>query len=96
MCEKTIWGIESNVSTFTVLYQTSPILLTFNILPFFYDWHAFYYDRHIAVCWKIRSVASTEEGDNNDKMGRMWKEATVEYFKVLGNYTYLQKLHAQI
>jgi hypothetical protein len=48
------------------------------------------------LCWKIRSVASTEQGDNNDKMDRMWKESTVEYFKVLGNYTYLHKLRAQV
>jgi len=61
-----------------------------------HGWHAFYYESHIAVCWKIHSVASTEEGENNDKMDRMWKEATVEYFKVLANYTYLHKLHAQV
>ena len=48
------------------------------------------------LCWKVRSVASEDKGNNNDKMDRMWKEATVEYFKVLGNYTYLHKLCAQV
>jgi len=37
VCEKATWGMESSVSTFTVLYRTSPILLTFNILQFFYE-----------------------------------------------------------
>ena len=60
-----------------------------------HGWDSFYYDGHIAVYWKTRSVAS-EEGNNNDKMDRMWKEATVEYFKVPENYTYLHKLCAQV
>lgn len=58
-----------------------------------HGWHAFYYDSHIPVRSKIRSVASTEEGDNNDKMDEMWKEETMAYFKALENYTYLHKLH---
>ena len=35
VCDKTIWLIESSGVTF-VLYHTSPVL-TFNILPFFYE-----------------------------------------------------------
>ena len=35
MCKKIIWVMESSVATFTVLHCWSPILLIFNILPFF-------------------------------------------------------------
>jgi hypothetical protein len=35
MCEETIWVAESSVATFTVLYRTSPTLLTFKIVPLF-------------------------------------------------------------
>jgi hypothetical protein len=38
VCEKkTTWMAESSVATFIILYRTSPILLTFNILRFLYE-----------------------------------------------------------
>lgn len=33
---------ESSVTTFSVLYRTSPKLLTFKLLPFFYGYHVFF------------------------------------------------------
>jgi hypothetical protein len=35
--KKKLWVMESSFATFTVLYCTIPVLLTFNILPFFYE-----------------------------------------------------------
>jgi hypothetical protein len=42
VCKKTTWMAESSVATFTVLYRTSPILLTFNILRFLYEYPVFW------------------------------------------------------
>jgi len=42
--EKTVWVFESSVVTYTVVYHTIPILLTFKILPFIYANPVFLYD----------------------------------------------------
>jgi hypothetical protein len=45
VCDKTVLMVESNVATLTVLYLTSPTLLTLNFLPQFCENPAFQYTR---------------------------------------------------